>query len=330
MKNVGVKAIWLGKQIRPFIHYLLMIVIFGASISLIGIYRAIISKRLIDAATSSQTNKLLGILILFAVSILLDMGLRAAVSIVSANCSIRISNSIQQKLYSRIMKIKWMEFSKYHSGDILTRLTSDVDAVTGMITNTIPFIITMSVSLIGSFLTLLYMDRVLALVLIVLSPSSILLSYFYSTKLKKMYTKSQELESKYRSFLNESIQNMVIVKSFCLEDENINKVSDIQKNRVKLTLTRTKVSVVANFVLSSGYWVGYFLVFCWSTLKLSKGTTTFGTLTAMLQLIGNIQSPIYGLASSLPQVIAAIASTERLMEIENLKLDNEGDRKSVV
>src|SRR5665647_345746 len=143
MKDIGSKIKWIGMQIKPFIHYLLIIVVFGASISFIGVYRAIISKRMIDAATTSQVNKLFGILILFAVSILLDMGLRAATSVITTKCSLKISNSIQQKLYSRIMKIKWMEFSKYHSGDLLTRLTSDVEAVTNMVTNTITFMITL-------------------------------------------------------------------------------------------------------------------------------------------------------------------------------------------
>lgn len=298
-----------------------MIIVLGTASSLIGIYRAIISKKLIDTAISSNMNKLFEVLIVFAISILIEVVIKSGASIITSKCSIEISNGIQKNLYSRIMKTKWLEFSKYHSGDVLTRMTSDVDAVSNMLTNTVPTIISLGVMLVGSFTTFLFMEPHMALILITLSPISILLSRLYSSKLKKLYLKSQELESEYRSFLNESIQNMLIVKTFCLENENMNKVKNIQKKRYKLAISRIKLSVVSNYILSSGYWIGYFVVFCLGALKITKGTITFGTLTAMLQLIGNIQGPFAGLASLLPQVISAIGSTERLMELESLKTD---------
>lgn len=322
MKELWLKTKWLMLQAKPFIHYLLFIIVFGSFSSLIAIYRALITKKLIDTATSSQLGNLFRILALFAITIVLDIGLRAAVAVITSKCSIKISNSIQKKLYNRLMKTKWMEFCKYHSGDILTRMTSDVDAITNLLITTIPNIISLSILLIGSFITLLILDPLLAVAFIVVSPITILLSRLYSSKLKKIYLKYQALESKYRSFLNESFQNMLIVKTFCLENGNNRIVKNIQKDRVRLTVDRTKMSVVTNIALSSGYWISYFLIFCFNASKLAKGTTTFGTLTALLQLVGNIQGPFYGLASSLPQVVAAIASTERIMELESLGIDS--------
>ncbi|AWI06374.1 ABC transporter ATP-binding protein [Clostridium drakei] len=322
MKDLWLKTKWLILQGKPFIHYLLFIIVFGSLSSLICVYRALITKKLIDAATLSQFHNLFRILAVFAITIILDIGLRAAVAVITSKCSIKISNSIQKKLYNQLMQTKWMEFCKYHSGDILTRMTSDVDAITNMIITTIPNIISLSVLLIGSFITLLMLDPFLAVAFIVISPSTILLSRIYSSKLKKIYLKYQALESKYRSFLNESFQNMLIIKTFCLDDKNINIVKEIQKDRIHLTVSRTKMSVLTNVALSSGYWISYFLIFCFNASKLSQGITTFGTLTALLQLVGNIQGPFYGLASSLPQVIAAIASTERIMELESLGIDH--------
>ncbi|MHC1681578.1 MAG: ABC transporter ATP-binding protein [Clostridiaceae bacterium] len=321
MKNTWRKLRWLFDQSKPVTFYIVMIMILGIFLSLNGILRAITSKQLLDTATASIENRLFKVLILFAVCLLFDLLLRSCISIVTTKCTFKLSNSIQQKLYAHLMKVRWLTFSKYHSGDFLTRITSDVDAVTSMLTNTLPIIITLSTSLIGSFITILYLEPYLALMLIIISPSSILLSYYYSSKLKKSYIEFQELESKYRSFINESIQNMIVTKTFCLEDKNINTINKLQKDRYKTSLYRTIISIKSNFVLSLGYWSGYFLVFCWSAYKLSKGEITFGTLTAMTQLIENIQSPISGLASSLSQIISAIGSSERLIEIEELNTD---------
>lgn len=312
---------WIFNQAKPAFHYLAIIVILAAFSAAIGTYRAIVSKKLIDAATTLQKSKLLYVLIVFGACIIIDLIIKSGASIITAKFSVDISNNIRRSLYTRIMKTEWIKLSKYHSGDVLTRITSDVDAVTNMISTTIPSIISLSVLLIGSFLTLLFMEPILALILIIISPGSILLSRFFSSRLKKMYLKSQKLESEYRSFLNESIQNIIIVKSFCLEIKNVNRLKNIQRDIVKITLSKTKLSMMANVILSLGYWSGYFLIFSWGSLKLLRGTTTFGTLTAMTQLIGNIQGPVSGLASLLPSVMSAIASTERIMELESLNTD---------
>jgi ATP-binding cassette subfamily C protein len=71
-----------------------------------------------------------------------------------------------------------------------------------------------------------------------------------------------------------------------------------------------------------GSWIGFFLVFCWGALNLSKGTGTYGTLTALLQLIGAIQAPFYGLSSLLPQLAASIGSAERIIKLESMEIED--------
>ncbi|AKA67170.1 ABC transporter ATP-binding protein [Clostridium scatologenes] len=322
LKDMYIRIKWIFNQAKPALHYLVIIVILAAFSAAIGTYRAIVSKHLVDAATTLQKSKLLYVLMVFGACIIIDLIIKSSASIITAKFSVDISNNIRRSLYTKIMKTEWIKLSKYHSGDVLTRITSDVDAVTNMISTTIPSMISLSVLLIGSFIALLFMEPILALILIIISPGSILLSRFFSSRLKKMYLKSQKLESEYRSFLNESIQNIVIVKSFCLEMKNVNRLKNIQRNIVKITLSKTKLSMMANVILSLGYWSGYFLIFSWGSLKLLRGTTTFGTLTAMTQLIGNIQGPVSGLASLLPSAMSALASTERIMELEGLNTDD--------
>lgn len=321
MKDTLKKFKWLLGRIRPFIPFLFIIVMLGTAVSLIGVYRAVITKEIIDAATGANTSHMIKYLVIFGLAIVLDLGLRALNTVLSTKCSINVFNSIQNILYSKILKIRWSELSTYHSGDLLTRLTSDVDAISSLFTATIPSIISLSVLLIGSFATLFFMEPFLAVAIIIISPIMILISYYYSSKLKKIYLKAQELESRFRSFLTDSFQNIVVIKTFCLEDQNIKNCDSLQKNRKDIALSRIKLSVVSNYSISISFSVGVFLVFLFGSINISKGIITFGTLTAMLQLISNIQGPFSGLASTLPQLVAAIASTERIMELEALDMD---------
>jgi ATP-binding cassette subfamily B protein len=309
------------KQSKSSTLSLSLIIVLGGIISLCSVYRALVSKNLIDYATTSHYKQMMISLCVLGLLIVNDIIIRAVVSALSTRSATKISNSIQQKVYSHIINSKWIEFSKFHSGDTLTRMTSDVDAVTNMLVNLVPNIISLIVLLVASFITLLSYDPLLAVLTLIISPVPILLGTIYAKKLKFLYTKVQETESKYRSFLNESIQNLVIVKSFCLEDNQKDKVKKIQGEKLALVLKRNKISIISNSVLSMSSWLGFFLVFSWGGIKLSQGVITFGTLTAMLQLIGSIQGPFSALASSFPQVISAIASSERIIALEELELD---------
>lgn len=322
MKNLFEKIKWVAAQAKNSTLYLFLIVLFGATCSAMNIYRAIVLKMFIDSSIQAQTDKVLKFAILFAILVIVDVGLSALLSVIVAYSSTKITNLIQKRLYTHLTKTRWLEFSRYHSGNILTKLTNDVDAVTNVIVNTFPNIISLGVMLIGSFITMLFINKSLAIVAIILAPLTILISRLYAGKLKTLYNKFQEIEAEYRSFLHESLQNMVIIKTFCCETNNTLKLENIQKKRIQSVLSRSRMNAFSNTAFSLSSWIGFFIVFGWGSINLSTGAITFGTLTALLQLFGNIQGPFSNLTHSLPQIIYSLASAERLMDLEALDIDS--------
>ncbi|MBV7276199.1 ABC transporter ATP-binding protein [Clostridiaceae bacterium UIB06] len=325
MKSMITNLKWIKMQISKFFVPVIFIVIGGIASAFVGIYRSLIMKGLIDAATTAQLSLLYWSLLLLTCSILIDVTLSSIVSSIRGRCSIGISNRIQKKLYERLMKISWIELEKYHSGDILTRMTSDVDAVTSLIVNVIPSMFSFSIQLLGAFIVLLFLAPHLALIIILVSPVTMIFAHLFSRKLKCIYIKFQNTESKYRSLISESVQNMIIVKSFCCELFNVNKIEEIQKERQRLAIQRNNMSIISGAMLQTGSWIGFIMVFIIGSFGLSKGTFTFGTITALLNLVGNIQGPFAALSSLLPQVASAMGSIERLIEIENLEFDSYKD-----
>jgi ATP-binding cassette subfamily B protein len=321
LKNSLSKFKWLINHTKPFIIPLSAIILLGGTSSILGIYRVLISKALIDAATHAETGKMLNTLIIFAIFIAIEILIQTITSKLSVKSYLEICNNIQKNFYKKIMYAKWAPFNKYHSGDILTRLTSDADAVTNLLINVIPNMITNIVLLLGSFLMLLYFNSTLAIIAFLFSPLPLIISKFYSTKLKKIYKKLQQKESQYRSFLHESIQNITIVKAFSLENTNLIQINTIQKEKLDLTLSKNNLTIISNTIFSLSSWFIFFLVYTWGVTKLSKGTITFGTITALLQLINNIKDPFSNIATSIPKIGSTLASAERLIEIEDLESD---------
>jgi ATP-binding cassette, subfamily B, bacterial len=321
MKSTWIKLKWISRHARPFLFFLLLLIVIGAISSVTDIYRAIITKKLIDASIAAQRNLIIQYIIFMFMLILANVMSHGTISVLSIHCSANITNNIQKKIYNHLTKTEWMEYSKYHTGDILTRMTSDVETVTNLVVNILPDMITLTVLLCGSFITLLYYSPTISIAAIILAILTILIGRFYAVKQKGLYIKSQEVEGKYLSFLSETLQNMVIIKTFNLEEDNMHHINKIQKSRFKLLLSSNRNATFTNTIFLLGSWLGFFLIMSWGSFNIAKGIITFGTLMALLQLFSNIQGPISGLASSLVKLISAIASTERLMELEALQVD---------
>jgi ATP-binding cassette, subfamily B, bacterial len=322
LKNFLSVVRWMVGQARPLLISILIITITGTALSLCGVSIAVASKKIIDLSYSGDKNKALLAAVFFGVIVFIMIGLRAVVSVLRARTGEVMSNNIRSALFQRILGSQWLEASKYHSEDILTRMTSDISALSSGLVNLVPEMISLGVGLIAAFVTLLAFDPRLAVSAFILSPVSIILSRVFGRKLKQLYVKMQEAESTSRSFIHETLQNILIVKAFCLEESSTLRVNKLQNDKLGWVMRRSRMVCGTNSVLLLGYWLGYFLAFGWGAFRLSNSSITFGTLAAFLQLVEQIQGPFIGLAYSIPQLISAFASAGRLMELEKMQADN--------
>ena len=320
---------WVAAKIKPFFGSVTLIILTDALVSLAGVTIAIVSKNIIDYATRNELHIAAKYAAVFAGIIIFRMAASAFLSIYSTNVQERFSNSLRQGIFSKLINIEWLQVSKYHSGDLLTRLTSDISSVASGSISVLSSIISLGVQLLAAFITLLYYDIKLAIFAFILAPVTILFSRFYGRRIKKYHIKMQETESKYRSHIQENLQNLLILKTYNLEENSMDRVKELQSERLRWVTERSRTGAAANSILSLGYWAGYFLAFGWGAIKLANKTGTFGTMTAFLQLVNHIQGPFIGLASTLPQIIASLASAGRLIELENLNAEEKGKKIDV-
>lgn len=327
--RVNTAGIWLFKLGKPILHYVLVITVFGVLMSLASVGMAIVAKSFIDTAVSRDGSGMLRYAIIFAGIILTLLGLNIVTTLASVWIGEKVSNTIREKLFTNITKAEWIKVASYHSGDLLTRLTSDAGTVSGFYLGVVPGIISLTAQLVAAFIALYTMAPTLALLAFLLGPLALLASRLFAGKLGRLHRLMQETEGKYRSFMTETIQNLLVMKSFGLENHSVKIMKDFQNERLGYVLSRNKLGLGLSTALSIGYWSGYFLAFFWGGMGLVAGTVTFGTLTAFLQLIGQIQSPFMDLANTFPKIIAVIISCERLMEIEGIPAEDMTDSDNI-
>ena len=217
------------------------------------------------------------------------------------------------------MNSRWNLIKKYHSGDILTRLTTDINNVSDGMFSIASFVISLIVQLVSAFLLLLHYDASLAIFAIILGPLTAFISVLFGVKLKKIQEMVQKSESKYRSFLQENISNISVIKAFSCEKESQRKLNNLRDERLYWVMKKSKISTFANFFMGFAFSFGYLFAFVLGAIKLSQNNITYGTMTAFLSLVSQVQRPIVSLANIIPKIISILASSGRIIEINTLE-----------
>lgn len=310
--------IWCLRYTKPYVPQLALLMFFDLAATLLSVGMAIIGKELIDRASGGRISELWSIIALYVVVIFGTQGLGIISNLVSVVVYEKFGFGIRKKVYRRILDTCWLDISKYHTGDLMTRLTSDVSAVSDGIANTIPTILRLVVELLVTFFTLAYYDLRLALFALLVAPIAMLASVWLGGKLKYLTVKVQETESKYRSFMQESLANILIEKSFCLEDYSEDRLTRLRDERIYWVLKKNRTNMFASAAMGLSFQLGYIVAFSWGAICIANNTITYGTMTVFLQLVNRIQAPIVSLAQLVPRLISMLASAGRIIEIQNL------------
>lgn len=313
-------AKWLIRYTKPYIPALGLLMLFSVGASLISVYMSVIGKNIIDTATSG--GKITGLIVLYVAIILTVQIGNAGSSLMTVYVNEKFSFGVRKQVYEKIINSCWDKISKYHTGDLMTRLTSDTGTIADGIATVIPQIITLLIELVVTFFTLFYYEPFLAIFALCLAPIAGLMSTWLGKKMKRLQVKVQESESEYRSFITESLSNILVLKAFCGEDYAADRLTELRDQRFYWVFKKAKLSLGASTSMGLAFQCGYLVAFAWGAIGLSLKTITYGTMSVFLTLINRIQAPIIQLANMLPKVVSILASAGRVMELQNLPVEN--------
>ena len=262
---------------------------------------------------------------IMAALILADFALHISSIWIKNILGIRAQNRMQQHMLDRILRSQWQGKESRHSGDVLNRLEFDVTNVVNFLTEVIPSTLSVAALFIGAFCYLFTMDRMLALITVAIIPVFIGLSKIYVGRMRKLTREVRTSDSKVQSVLQETIQNRMLIKTLESDDHMVDRLEATQSELRHNVVKRTAFSVVSNLIVNFGFALGYLVAFLWAALRMSGGTLSFGGMTAFLQLVNKIQSPARSLTKLVPQFVSVFTAAERLMELEENPLEEQGD-----
>lgn len=315
-----------GKWIRGYLSRykvpVILLMVSGLAGAVMTLAASVASKYLIDAITGFKTA-LAGLYItVLLIAAFIGIAVKAAGSRYFAKVSIKIHNEMQAEIFQKILYADWEEVSKFHSGDLLNRLSVDVNNVASGILSWLPSLAIQLLTLISSLGLLLYFDPTMSLIAGGCAPISLLLSKLIMQRLRSYNSRMRQAGSEIMAFKEESLQNLQVIKCFDLAGVFSRKMRDIQDRYLDLSISYNRFSVYASSFLSIIGLVTSYAGFGWGLYRLWTGAITYGTMTLFLQLSGSISGSFSALAGLIPRAVDLLTCSGRIMDIYELK--NEG------
>lgn len=311
---------WRGNQLQAILNA--TIGLLSVVVSLAQVWAV---QHAIDVASGHAEGSIYWSVGVMALLVLCGFALRICSIWVRNILGIKAQNRMQQRMLDRILRSEWTGKESHHSGDVLNRLEQDVGTVVSFLTETIPNTISVVAMFVGAFLYLFSMDKVLAFVIVGIIPVFVLLSKLYIGQMRRLTRQVRDSDSKVQSVLQETIQHRMLIKTLESDSVMVDRLESTQSELRHRVVKRTAFSVVSNFILNAGFSVGYLIAFLWAALRMADETLTFGGMTAFLQLVNRIQGPARDLTRLAPVFVGVFTAAERLMELEENPLEEQGD-----
>ena len=322
---------WIIKTSKGSWLFVFVYAVLSAALAYFGINTAYGVKDVVNGAAGRDFELLKHGALYLLILVLIQLALKIFNSNMYERARAKIEIKIRTSVFDSIMKKDYSEISKHHSGDLLNRLTSDVQTICDGVTGLVPNVVALLTKLISAVVIMVGLDWIFAVIFLAGGGLIALTTAFFRNYLKSIHKKAQDADGKVRSFFQESIASALVIKVFNAYKQVSEKARKLQLDNYKIRIKRATISIFANTGIQMAFSLGYLFAMVLGGFRVYQGKIDIGELTAILQLVNQIQSPLSALAGVIPTFYSIIASAERIMEIENYSdeleiSDDIGDR----
>ena len=320
------KALWrmsVPVRWRMFVSVLLGTVRIAVSLAFVWT-----SKHLVDIATKVSDDPLGAGIRLFAGVLVLQLCVVLFVNWWDAYSEVKSRNRLRMDTFAKVMSSRWDGRERFLSGDTVNRLEEDVRVVADLLIARLPGVVVTLLQLAAASAYLMTLAPNLLWVLLILMFSAVFGSKMFFRQIRSLMARIRARESELQQHMQESLQHRVLVLTLTNLDRVLEKFGWLQADIESNTRKRLNYNAVARGLMFLGFQAGHAAAFLWGAVGIMHGTVTYGMMTAFLQLVGQVQRPIAEFGRQVPAFIQAIASVERIMDLE--ELEQEPSSESVI
>src|SRR5665648_36273 len=303
-----------------------MLLVIGCIIvtSILGLVPPMLIKNIIDIALPQKDLKLLSLFILVSIGITIILGLvLVAQSYLSIWISKRIMLTMKNQMYAHLQRMSLNFYSTAKPGEIITRLTSDIDGIQDIFNSTIVNALSSIFVLISTAIVLVSMNWKLALVGMIILPTFIFPTRKVGKIKWKIATKSQEKISDLNQIIQEtfSISGAILTKIFTKETYEYEKFQQINEEVTSLQIRESIVGRWFRMTITTFISIGPMLIYFYGGYLFIQGEISIGIIIAFVALLGRLYSPVSQLSNIHIDVTRSLALFTRIFEYFDQKQD---------
>lgn len=302
-------------------QYFLILMVVQILQGISGVCFALLMRSIIDSAVMHDGRLLIQNIVLFVGLICLQMLLSALLRYYNELSKSTFENACKARLFQQILHRDYSSVTSVHSAEWMNRLTSDTVVVSTGLTEIVPGIAGMAAKMIGALSMIIVLEPRFIFVISIGGVLMVVLTTIFRKKLREYHKVMQEKDGDVRVFLQEHLHSLMIIKVFTKEKDTYKQSIETMEEHQKARKEKTKFSNVCNIGFSFMMNGAYVLGAIYSVIGIYKGTVSYGTLMALLQLVNQIQTPFANITSYIPKYYAMLASAERLIEVEKANID---------
>lgn len=310
-----------SKPVRAAVFLISFLGILASGLSLT---LTLVTKNLIDSATGRRVEDLWK----YGIMLVAIMVAERVIAVWSAHVRLRASSRFQLELQQAVtrafMAKEYAAIKPYHSGQLVNRVFSDVSVVKNGVMNLLPQILRIFVSFVGAAVILIMMDWRFVPVMILAGVVGVAITIFFRNPMKRRHKRMQEAEDALHASTQETFENVRLIKASVSEERALAEIDAHREHLMNEQIRNGKLSILMNNGMGGMFDISWMICYLWGCVKIFRGTFTYGSLAALIQLVGRIQSPIANAVSLVSQAYGVVSSAERLMEVIDLPDEEPG------
>ncbi|MGK0388783.1 MAG: ATP-binding cassette subfamily B protein [Maribacter sp.] len=245
-----------------------------------------------------------------------------------AHASEKGTADLRKAVYNKIITLPTTFFEKNQSGELVSRITSDVDRLYSLFSITLVEFIRQVIILFGSVAILLYSNPRLTFIVLGTFPVVVILAIFFGRKLRELSKKRQKAMADTNIILSESIQSIQVVKAFTNELFEMKKYAKTNQSVVTIAIKFARGrGLFSAFIVTILFGALCFVI--WQSASMVQaGTLESHDLLGFVMYSGIIGAAIGSLGTFYTEIVGAVGATERIREILEMESEVDVDSKA--
>ena len=315
LRKMWAQSKWILQYGRRYWKAMVLYTLLGIAGSGVSLISSLISKDLVDIITGHQTGKLLATFAAMIGFSLANILVSQASGYASTFINLKVDSKIKNDIFAKMLVTVWESLTAYHTGDLVTRWSSDASNISSGILNWIPNLIIYTFRFVSALAVVLYYDPTFALFALLGIPFSALLSRPLLRRMRNNNQKSAAMNAKMYGFNQEAFSNIQTIKAFDLIRFYTDRLKSLQTEYIRMRLDFQKMSILTSVLMSIIGFIVSYSCYGWGIYRVWSNAISYGTMTMFLSLSGTLTSSVNSLTSLIPTAISLTISAGRLMDI---------------